>query len=102
MPRVPYAPPPPTHIPSSGARAAMVILWPAFLAAAALNALFFSLIDPADLVIHGIPVEIDQLAAYAVGFVVCFVFSALSSFMTWSLTRPAESEPIERRSPYSL
>ncbi len=102
MPRVPYAPPPPTHIPSSGARAAMVILWPAFLAATALNALFFSLIDPADLVIHGIPVEIDKLAAYAIGFAVCFVFSALSSFMTWSLTRPAESEPIERRSPYSL
>jgi hypothetical protein len=102
MPRVPYTPPPPTHLPSRGAKAAMMILWPAFLAAAALNALFFSLIDPQDLVVHGVPVEIDRLAAYAIGFLICFVFSAISSFMTWSLTRPAESQPIERRSPYSL
>jgi hypothetical protein len=80
----------------------MVILWPAFLAAAALNGLFFSMIDPDDLIIHGMPVHIEQLAAYAIGFVVFFLFAALSSFMTWSLTKPAESEPIERRSPYSL
>lgn len=102
MPRIPYAPPPPTHIPSSKAKTAMVILWPAFLAAAALNALFFSLFDPSDLMVHGIPLEIDKLAAYAIGFGICFVFSAISSFMTWSLTKPPESQPIERRSPYSL
>lgn len=102
MPRIPYAPPPPAHIPSSKAKIAMVILWPAFLAATALNALFFSLFDPADLVMHGVPLEIEKLAAYAIGFVVCFFFSALSSFMTWSLVKPPESEPIERRSPYSL
>ncbi len=102
MPRIPYAPPPPTHIPSSKAKTAMVILWPAFLAAAALNALFFSMFDPSDLVMHGVPVDIDKLAAYAIGFGICFVFSAISSFMTWSLTKPPESQPIERRSPYSL
>jgi hypothetical protein len=102
MPRIPYAPPPPTHIPSSKAKTAMVILWPAFLAAAALNALFFSMFDPNDLMMHGIPLEIDKLAAYAIGFGICFVFSAISSFMTWSLTKPPESQPIERRSPYSL
>ncbi len=102
MPRIPYAPPPPTHIPSSKAKTAMVILWPAFLAAAALNALFFSMFDPSDLMIHGVPLEIDKLAAYAIGFGISFVFSAISSFMTWSLTKPPESQPIERRSPYSL
>lgn len=102
MPRIPYAPPPPTHIPSSKAKTAMVILWPAFLAAAALNALFFSMFDPSDLVMHGVPVEVEKLEAYAIGFGVCFIFSAISSFMTWSLTKPPESQPIERRSPYSL
>lgn len=102
QPRVPYAPPPPTHIPSSRARVAMVIMWPAFLAAAAGNALFFSLFDPEDLVMHGMPLTINRLAAYAIGFVVCFLFATLSSFMTWSLVKPAESRPIERRSPYSL
>ncbi len=102
MPRIPYAPPPPAHIPPSKAKTAMVILWPAFLAAAALNALFFSLFDPSDLMVHGIPLDIDTLAAYAIGFGICFVFSAISSFMTWSLTKPPESQPIERRSPYSL
>lgn len=102
MPRIPYAPPPPTHIPSSKAKTAMVILWPAFLAAAALNALFFSMFDPSDLMMHGVPLEFDKLAAYAIGFGICFVFSAISSFMTWSLTKPPESQPIERRSPYSL
>ncbi len=102
MPRIPYAPPPPTHIPSSKAKTAMVILWPAFLAAAALNALFFSMFDPSDLMIHGVPLDIDKLAAYAIGFGICFLFAAISSFMTWSLTKPPESQPIERRSPYSL
>ncbi len=102
MPRIPYAPPPPTHLPSSGAKVAMVILWPAFLTAAGLNALFFSLVDPQDLVVHGVPLEIDKLAAYGIGFAVCFVFAAISSFMTWSLAKPPESQPIERRSPYSL
>lgn len=102
MARDPYAPPPPVHIPSSKAKIAMVILWPAFLAAAGLNALFFSMFDPADLVYDGLPLEIDRLAAYAIGFAVCFVFCAISSFMTWSLMKPAQSQPIERRSPYSL
>ena len=102
MARVPYASPPPTNIPSSKAKVAMVVLWPAFLGAAALNALFFSLFDPADLILHGLPLEMERLAAYAIGFAVCFVFMAISSFMTWSLVKPPTSEPIERRSPYSL
>lgn len=102
MPRVPYAPPPPANVPSSGAKTAMVVLWPAFLAAAALNALFFSMVDPHELLLNGMPVEVDKLAAYAIGFAVCFAFAALSSFMTWSLMKPPKSEPIERRSPYSL
>lgn len=102
MARDPYAPPPPVHIPSGKARTAMVVLWPAFLAAAGLNALFFSMFDPADLMVDGLPLEIDRLAAYAIGFAVCFVFCAISSFMTWSLMRPAQSQPVERRSPYSL
>lgn len=102
MSRTPYAPPPPANIPSSKAKAAMMILWPAFLAAAALNALFFSVFDPAELVSHGVPLEIERLAAYAIGFAVCFGFAALSSFMTWSLVKPPESQPMERRSPYSL
>jgi hypothetical protein len=102
MSREPYAPPPPMHVPSSKARVAMSVLWPAFLAAAGMNALFFSLVDPADLIIYNMPVQIDKLAAYAIGFGVCFVFAAISSFMTWSLTKPPESAPIERRSPYSL
>lgn len=80
----------------------MVILWPAFLAAAGLNALFFSLVDPSDLVVHGMPLQIEKLAAYAIGFGVCFLFAAISSFMTWSLAKPPESQPMERRSPYSL
>ncbi len=102
MARDPYAPPPPAHIPTGKAKSAMVILWPAFLAAAGLNALFFSMFDPTDLHYHGIAVEMDRLAAYAIGFVVCFVFCTLASFMTWSLMKPAQSQPIERRSPYSL
>ncbi len=102
MARDPYAPPPPVHIPSGKAKTAMVVLWPAFLAAAGLNALFFSMFDPADLMVDGLALEIDRLAAYAIGFAVCFVFCAISSFMTWSLMRPAQSQPIERRSPYSL
>lgn len=80
----------------------MVILWPAFLTAAGLNALFFSLVDLDSLVVHGVHLETDRLAAYAIGFAVCFFFAAISSFMTWSLTRPPESQPIDRQSPYSL
>ena len=102
MSRDPYAPPPQVHVPTGTAKAAMVVLWPAFLAATALNALFFSMFDPADLTYDGMPLELDKLAAYGIGFLICFVFCALSSFMTWSLMKPPGSQPIERRSPYSL
>lgn len=80
----------------------MMILWPAFLAAAAFNALFFAMFDPEELVSHGVPLDMERLEAYAIGFAICFGFTTLSSFMTWSLVKPAESQPIERRSPYSL
>jgi hypothetical protein len=58
----------------------MVILWPAFLAAAALNALFFSLFDPKDLFLHGLPLEIEPLRSLpsALACALCFASSQAS------------------------
>lgn len=73
------------------ARAAMCIAWPSFLAATALTGLFFSSFDPHELLVFGMPLELDRREAYGLGFMLFWGFSALSSGMTYLLARPPKS-----------
>lgn len=60
----------------------MWILWPAFLVAGCATAFVFSLIDPGDLSFFGHPVEASREAVYTMGFLLAWLFCALSSGLT--------------------
>ena len=75
------------------AKAAMSIAWPSFLASAALTGLFFSSVDPSELVLFGVELELERREAYGLGFMVFWGFSALASGMTYMLARPPASKP---------
>ena len=62
---------------------AMVILWPAFLAAGVAEVLFFTAVDPSEF-------EVGRLAAYTIGFFVFWLVAAGSSALTCFLERAAE------------
>lgn len=57
-------------------RAMMFVLWPAFLMSAVAEGVFFSLIDPHELVVVGLHLADSREAAYTVTF---FLFWALFS-----------------------
>ncbi len=75
--------------------AAMSIFWPSFLSAAAMTGLFFSALDPTELLVFGKPIEVSRHEAYGMGFMIFWAFSAISSAMTYVLTRPPVSSPDE-------
>jgi hypothetical protein len=60
-------------------------LWPAFLVALPGTALLFSLIDPADVMVFGAPVEISRAAIYSIGFaglwLLCWTASVLNLWL---------------------
>lgn len=63
------------------------IVWPAFLVACAMEAVFFTLFDPADLYLLGEPLEASRMAIYSVGFFAFWALGAASSFLTCFLQR---------------
>ncbi|WP_341249147.1 hypothetical protein [Cupriavidus pauculus] len=60
----------------------MWVLWPAFLMGGAATAVVFSVMDPGELNFFGHPVEASRHAVYTVGFLVAWLFCALSSGLT--------------------
>jgi hypothetical protein len=71
----------------------MTILWPSFLAAIAATGLFFSLFDPAELLLRwsgetGLP----DIACYTIGFLSSWLFCALSSVLTAYLMRVPDDQ----------
>ncbi|RZT41887.1 hypothetical protein [Cupriavidus agavae] len=60
----------------------MWVLWPAFLMAGAATAVVFSVVDPGDISFFGHPVEAPRQAIYTVGFLLAWLFCALSSGLT--------------------
>ena len=63
----------------------MQVLWPSFLMAVVAVGLFFSMIDPQELMFIGIPIADSREGAYTVGFFLFWVLFALSSSLTWLL-----------------
>jgi hypothetical protein len=69
---------------SGNARHAVLILWPAFLAACLLEALVFSLVDPGDVHWFGQASQPSRQGVYSVAFF-CFwlISAACSGFVLW-------------------
>jgi hypothetical protein len=67
----------------------MVILWPAFVVAAAGAAALFSMLDPVDFRFVG-PLELERMPGYALGFFFLWLLTSVSSAFTVFLQRSAE------------
>ncbi len=58
----------------------MVVLWPAFLMACVATGVFFSLVDPMELIVLDERLQVHMLGAYTIGFL---IFWALGTFSSW-------------------
>jgi uncharacterized membrane protein YcfT len=79
----------------------MAVAWSAFLTAGVLEALVFSVVDPAELRWFGAaPVELSPQAVYTLAFIVFWAVIALAASLALLLAQlPAHDTPAERRSP---
>lgn len=68
-------------------RLALLILWPSFLVAILAEGFFFSLFDPADLMLVGGHVDMPPIAAYTMGFFFFWCFCAIASMISIYLIR---------------
>lgn len=66
----------------------MVIAWPAFLVAAALEMVVFALVDPSDLHWFGTPLALSREAVYTLAFFVFWGLTMASSALTTLLALP--------------
>jgi hypothetical protein len=69
-------------------RAALQILWPAFLAAGVLELLVFAHVDPADVrTLAGAPIELSRQAVYTLSFFGFWAVTSVASAVTHWLER---------------
>jgi hypothetical protein len=66
---------------------AMAVLWPSFMAAILAEGFFFSMFDPADLMMVGGHMDIPPIGAYTIGFLFFWSFGALASMLSLYLVR---------------
>lgn len=71
------------------ARKLIYILWPSFIVAGMAEAVFFTVFDPTELSIFGMPVHASRMAIYSLGFFVFWFFAAASSSLTCFFQRTA-------------
>jgi len=76
------------------ARRVMWIVWPAFLAAAVAELVFFSLFDPFDLHFFGAPLEMSRESIYAMGFFGFWGLGIASSALTLFLETPPYGDTV--------
>ncbi len=69
-------------MPGRFARLVMQVAWPAFLAAAAAELVFFSIFDPFELHFFGRPLDWSRQAIYALGFFGFWGLGIASSTLT--------------------
>lgn len=68
-------------------RLAMSVLWPSFLSAIMAEGFFFSVFDPAELVLIGGQTDLPPIAAYTLGFFFFWAFCAIASMLSLYLVR---------------
>jgi hypothetical protein len=67
----------------------MVVLWPSFLMACVATGLFFSLVDPMELIVLDQRVQVHMLGAYTIGFLLFWILGMFSSWLTALLLQKA-------------
>ena len=67
----------------------MIVLWPAFLMAAVATGLFFSLVDPMELIIFDRRLQMHTSGVYTLGFFIFWMLGILSSGLTALLAQKA-------------
>jgi hypothetical protein len=65
----------------------MAVLWPSFMAAILAEGFFFSMFDPADLMMVGGHIDMPPIGAYTIGFFFFWSFGALASMLSLYLAR---------------
>lgn len=65
------------------------ILWPSFLVAGVVEAIFFTVINPSELYFFGSPVRLDAITTYSIGFFAFWLICAASSLTTIYFQRTA-------------
>jgi uncharacterized protein YjaZ len=68
-------------------KSAVLVLWPSFIVGGIGEILFFTMFDPQELYLFGEPSGLSRLAAYSIGFFLCWAFAAASSAATLLLGR---------------
>ena len=66
----------------------IAVLWPSFLMSGLATILFFTLFDPAELIIQHRSVEISRLGAYSIGFFLFWMLTASTCALTCYFNRP--------------
>jgi hypothetical protein len=69
-------------------RALIAVLWPSFLVAILAEGVFFSLFDPAGLVLPALEEAPSPLAVYAIGFLFFWMCGSLSAALGQYLSAP--------------
>ena len=69
-------------MPNSLAQRLGWVLWPSFLMACVAELGFFALFDPTDLHLFGVPIEVERMPIYTVGFFAFWIIGAASSAIT--------------------
>jgi hypothetical protein len=65
------------------------VLWPAFIAASALELLVFAVVDPGELAWSGQPLPIARQGVYTLSFFVFWVIGSISNAITLQLFKSA-------------
>jgi hypothetical protein len=63
------------------------VLWPAFLVAAVAELIFFALFDPVDLNLFGVPLDVERMPVYTIGFFFFWAMTSAASALTVFLAR---------------
>ena len=75
-------------------RLAMSVLWPSFLTAILAEGFFFSVFDPADLMLVGGYIDIPPVAVFTLGFFFFWAFCSLASMLSiYMLRTELSNEP---------
>jgi hypothetical protein len=64
----------------------ITVLWPAFLAASALELLVFAGFDPQDVNLFGLSLEPESAAVYSITFLLFWLITATAGIVTRALT----------------
>lgn len=75
----------------------MWVLWPSFVLAGIAEGLFFTVVDPQELYLFGVPVYFSRIATYSIGFFSFWALGAASSLMTCYLSRTSSEVNCYRR-----